>query len=77
MGSSMRQELGVRSAMEHDGTVGVGRYKALTSGNSIGGCVPKEHARALNLVEVGETDVYVNYELGVVMHRIPQPDDNE
>lgn len=77
MGSSMRQELGVRSAMEHDGTVSIGSYKMMKSGNGVGGRIPKEHARVLDLLEVGETEVFVNYELGVVMHRIPEPDENE
>lgn len=77
MSGSTPQQIGVRGAMEHEGTVKVGKYRAITSGDSIGGRVPKEHARVLKLTDIRETEVYVNYELGVVMHRIPDPDENE
>lgn len=72
MGESLAQELRVESAAEHPGTTRVGRYKMLISGDSVGGLVPKDHARALGLLDVGETEVFINYELGVVMHKIPE-----
>lgn len=77
MAQGMAQEMRVRSAMEHDGTVEIGRYRMMTSGNGVGGRIPKEHARVLGLLDAEETDVFVNYELGVVMHKIPEDDGAE
>lgn len=77
MTGGMAQKMRVRSAMEHDGTVELGRYQMMTSGNGVGGTIPKEHARVLGLLEIGATDVFVNYELGVVMHKIPEGDGEE
>lgn len=77
MSQGMADELRVRSAMDHDGTVSVGTYRMMTSGNGVGATVPKEHARRLGLLDARETEVYVNYELGVVMHRIPEPANDE
>jgi len=68
----MAAELEVRKAMNHPGTVFVGRYKLIRNNTSYAGLIPKEHAKILGAIEAGETDVYVNYELGVAMHKIPE-----
>lgn len=75
MVEGMAQKIRVRSAMEHDGTVHVGRYRMMTSGDSVGGRIPKEHARALGLLDSKETDVYINYELGIAIQKIPDMND--
>lgn len=77
MAQGLANDLRVRSAMEHDGTVKVGTYRMMASGPSIGGLIPHEHARALGAHDAEETEVYVNYELGVVMHKIPENDGGE
>lgn len=71
MAGSLASELSVKRAMEHEGTVHVGRYGLVRANRSYGGLVPKAHRDALGLLDAGETEVYVNYELGVVMHKIP------
>jgi hypothetical protein len=77
MAQNLAEELRVDSAMKHPGTAEIGRHKLVRSGPSVGGLIPKEFAKMLGALEAGETDVYVNYELGVVMHKIPEDVDDE
>lgn len=75
MAGSMAEELRIQNALDHDGTVRIGRHQILRSGPSIGGLIPHEYAGPLGAREIGETEVFVNFELGVIMHRIPDAPD--
>jgi len=71
MAGSLAEEISVREAMDHAGTVHVGRFQLVRSGPTVGGCIPAGHREPLGALDAGETDVYVNHELGVVLHKIP------
>lgn len=73
--AGMAEELRVESVLDHPGTVSVGECKIMWENTSVGGRIPKEHARSLGVIDAGELEVYVNYELGVVMHKIPEAED--
>lgn len=73
----MADEIRVKSALENEGTVRVGRFKMIKSGNSVGGRIKKEHAQALGLLDTKETELYVNYELGLAIHKILGEDGEE
>lgn len=63
--------LKAEAVLEHEGTVSIGEYSLVQSGSSVGGRIPLEYARPLGVDEAETMKTYVNFELGVVVHRLP------
>lgn len=70
--SGMAEEIHMREVLKRPGTVEVGTYKIMWENTSIGGRIPKEHAKPLGVIDAGELDTFVNYELGAVLMLLPR-----